>query len=563
MLRSALLVPFALVTLGPAALHGQEEPASLVLRNGRIVTLDEGRPEVRALAARGDEIVAIGSEAEVATWIGAGTQVIDLEGRLAIPGFIEGHAHFLGIGDSKMQLPLADARRWSDIVAMVELAADAARDDELIRGRGWHQEKWEVAPEGAVHGLPVHESLSAVSPRNPVVLVHASGHASFANARAMELAGIDAGTPDPPGGEIVRDASGEPIGVFRETAQSLLFRAMTRGAAPDGRRVAQLAAEECLAKGVTSFQDAGSSFDDVELLREMAESGELGVRLWMMLRVSNEELERRLPGYRVHGVGDEHLTVGGLKVSIDGALGPHGAWLLEPYEDLPESAGLNTVSVESVERLAELALEHGLQLCVHAIGDRANREVLDLMERAFADVDDGAALRWRIEHAQHLHPDDIPRFARLGVIAAMQGVHCTSDAPWIPQRLGDERARTGAYVWRDLLESGAIVTNGTDAPVEDVDPIASFHASVSRRLPNGEVFYPRQRMTRLEALRSYTLDAAYSAFEEDRKGSLSVGKLADITVLSLDILDVPEDRILDARVVHTIVGGEVRYTTER
>ncbi|MDH3786241.1 MAG: amidohydrolase family protein, partial [Acidobacteriota bacterium] len=248
-----------------------------------------------------------------------------------------------------------------------------------------------------------------------------------------------------------------------------------------------------------------------------------------------------------------------IKRYMDGALGSHGAWLLEPYNDLPETSGLNTHSIESIEQTARIALEHGFQFCVHAIGDRGNRETLDLFERIFAEYPDVNDLRWRIEHVQHLHPDDIPRFAELGVIAAMQGVHCTSDASWVPTRLGDQRSREGAYVWRSLRDSGAVVINGTDAPIEDVDPLANFYSAVTRRPAGGDPFYPEQAMTRLEALRAATLDAAYAARMEDRVGSLAVGKLADLVVLSDDLLTVPEERIPEIRVRLTMVGGKIRY----
>jgi predicted amidohydrolase YtcJ len=259
------------------------------------------------------------------------------------------------------------------------------------------------------------------------------------------------------------------------------------------------------------------------------------------------------------GHGGRRLTVRAIKHSIDGALGSRGAWLLEPYTDLPASTGLNTTPVETIARTAELAVEHGYQLCVHAIGDRGNREALDIFQRTFEAHPDRKDLRFRIEHAQHLHPDDIPRFAKLGVVASMQGVHCTSDGPWVPARLGERRSAEGAYVWQKLLRSGAVVSNGTDAPVEDVSPVASFYASVSRRLKDGSVFYPEERMSREEALRSYTYAAAYAAFEENEKGSLAVGKLADVTVLSQDILTVPEADIPRAEVVYTILGGKLAY----
>jgi hypothetical protein len=375
----------------------------------------------------------------------------------------------------------------------------------------------------------------------------------------MRLAGIDRSTANPRGGEILKDAQGDPIGVLRETAQGLVSRAQARRAerSRDRDETIRLAQEECLAKGVTSFQDAGSSFDTIDAFKSWAEQGKLKLRLWVMIRAGNEELARRSAQYRMTGVGDNHLTVRAIKVSIDGALGPHGAWLLEPYEDLPTSTGLNTVSLESLKETARLAAMHNYQLCVHAIGDRANREVLNVYEEAFRAQPVQASRRWRIEHAQHLHPDDIGRFAKLGVIASMQGIHCTSDAVFVVQRLGNRRAATGAYVWQSLIQSGAVVTNGTDVPVEDVDPIASFYASVSRKLASGTTFFPEQKMTREQALRSYTVQCAYAAFEEDVKGTLSPGKLADVVVLSQDLLTVPEDKILATKVELTIVGGKV------
>ena len=535
------------------------EHADLVLRNGTIVIVDDLIPEAEALAVRGDRIVAVGRSAEIDRHIGDETQVIDLEGRLAIPGFIEGHGHFLGIGDAKLQLDLRGAGSWADIVAMVEDAAARAHPGELIRGRGWHQDKWDPPPSPSVEGLPLHDALSAVTPVNPVFLRHASGHATLANAKAMELAGITADTPDPPGGEIVRDAAGNAIGAFRETAAGLLSAARRDATPGDPRRQAELAVRELLENGITSFQDAGASFATVDLYKDMVEDGSLGVRLWVMLRGSNTQLAEHMADYRIIGMGDDRLTVRAVKHQIDGALGSHGAWLLEPYADLSNSAGLNTTPLETIEETARLAIEHRFQLCVHAIGDRANRETLDLFERAFRATPEAQDFRWRIEHAQHLHPDDIPRFAELGVIASMQGTHATSDGSWVPDRLGARRSEEGAYVWRRLLDAGAVVSNGTDAPVEHVSPVASYYATVSRKLDDGSVFYPAQWLSRLDALRTYTINAAYAAFEEDLKGSLTPGKLADITVLSKNTLTVPEEEIPSTEVVYTIVGGRVMY----
>jgi predicted amidohydrolase YtcJ len=536
------------------------EPVDVVLHNGKIITVDELHPEVQALGIRGDQIVVVGTNEEVDAYIGETTEVIDLEGQLAVPGFIESHGHFLGVGNAQMQLRLMDAQNWEEIVAMVAAAVEEAQPGQLIRGRGWHQEKWNPLPERNVEGFPLHDQLSEVSPNNPVLLTHASGHATFANARAMEMSGITSATPDPDGGEILRDARGNPIGVFRETASRLLRGASADAIPPDPRRQAELAVQEALAKGITSFQDAGSSFETVELLKNMVDDGSLGIRLWVMLRESNEALAARGKDYRMIGYGDNRLTVRAIKRSIDGALGSRGAWLLEPYSDSPESTGLNTTTPESISETAAWAIDNDFQLCVHAIGDRANRETLDLYQRTFEANPDKTDLRWRDEHTQHLHPDDIPRFAELGVIAAMQGVHCTSDGPYVVARLGEQRAAEGAYVWKSLIETGAVVANGTDAPVEDVSPIASYYATVSRRLADGSVFFPEQRLSRLEALKTYTINAAFAAFEEDIKGSLTVGKLADITVLSKDVMTIPEDEISSTEVAYTIVGGRVMYS---
>ena len=547
-----------------------EGVADLVIRNGKVATLKEGAPEVSALAARAGRIVAVGNETDVASWIGVETYLIDLAGRLAIPGFIEGHGHFMSLGNSKMILNLTGANTWQEIVEMVATSVREAEPGSWVTGRGWHQEKWTVLPNPMIEGLPIHDGLSAVSPENPVVLTHASGHASFVNAKALEIAGITRDTKNPDGGEIVRDASGEPTGMLRETAQRLVREVFAHAEAGRSaeeiesveREKVRLANAELLRKGVTSFQDAGSGFATIDLLKRMAEEGKLPVRLYVMIRGGYDELAGRLADYRMIGYGDSRLTVRSIKQVIDGALGSHGAWLLQPYADMPSSSGLATNPPEQIERVARLAIEHGYQVNTHAIGDRGNREVLDLYERTFVDHRGRTDLRWRIEHAQHIDPVDIPRFGQLGVIASMQGIHQCSDGPWVMLRLGEGRARSGAYVWQDLMRAGAIVTNGTDVPVEDVDPLESYHCTVTRQLNNGSAFFADQAMTREEALRSYTISNAYAAFEEDIKGTLEVGKLADITILSQDILTIPVDEILETEVDFTIVGGQTLYIRE-
>jgi predicted amidohydrolase YtcJ len=547
--------------------------ADLVLKNGKIVTLDSATPQVTAVAVSGGKIVRAGSDAQMAQEIQPNTRVIDLGGRLAIPGFIEGHGHFTSLGQSKTELDLRGARTWDEIVAMVAAAAKEAKPGAWIQGRGWHQEKWDRTPVPDVRGFPVHASLSKASPNNPVLLEHVSGHAVFVNAAAMTRAGIGPSTSAPPGGEILKDASGNPTGLLNEAAQSLANNALQRDLArrsaaeqdTQAEREIDFAAQECLSKGITSFEDAGSPPETIERLRRRAERGGLPIRLWAMLRTSNDGFRVWIAAHpsRMIGLADNRLTVRANKEYMDGALGSRGAWLLEPYSDLPSSSGLNIQSIADIEQTAQIAIANGYQLAIHAIGDRANREVLNLYERVFLANPGKTDLRWRIEHAQHLNPADIPRFARLGVIAAMQGIHATSDGPMVIPRLGPKRAEEGAYVWRSLLESGTHIANGTDTPVEDVSPIECFYASVTRRMKSGETFYPAQKMTRIEALRSYTIENAYAAFEENLKGTLKPGLLGDITVLSRDILTVPDDQLLNTQVDYTIVGGKVAYQRVR
>jgi predicted amidohydrolase YtcJ len=558
----------AICSIALTTLRGQQPTpvaADLVLLNGKIVTLESAQPQVEALAIGGNRIAAIGTTTAIKRYVGEKTQVIDLNGQLVIPGFIEGHGHFTGVGLAKLNLDLMKTTTWDEIVGMVEQAARTAKPGQWIYGRGWHQEKWTAKPSPSVEGFPTHEALSRVSPANPVLLTHASGHATFANAKAMEVSGVTRDTPNPPGGDFLKDANGNPTGLFRETASRLIRsgtgepRRTPEEEVARARQILELASKEAVSKGITSFQDAGSSLEDVDLMKRMIDEHRIDVRLWVMLRVNNQALAANLAKYRTIDHGDGFLTVRAIKRSIDGALGSRGAWLLDEYSDKPDDIGRNTTSVEEIRETAKLAMQHGYQLCVHAIGDRANRETLDMFEQAFKANPDKKDLRWRIEHAQHLHPADIPRLGRLGVIASMQGVHCTSDAPFVIARLGETRAREGAYVWQKLMKTGAIVTNGTDAPVEDVDPIAGYYATVSRKTKNGSVFYPAQRMSRLEALRSYTISNAYAAFQESSIGSIKVGKYADAVVLSKDILAIPEDEIPSAEVVYTIVGGKIRY----
>jgi len=563
---SLVLTASACTTAGDS-----EDTADLVLRGGRVVTVDEALPEAEAVAIRGDRILFVGSDSEVEAYTGRATEVIDLAGRLAIPGFIEGHGHLMGLGQSRLQLDLMATASYQDLIDLVAEAVAGAQPGEWIVGRGWHQSKWDPAPDPAVRGFQTHHALSEVSPDNPVLLRHASGHASFANALAMELAEVNADTPDPDGGEIIRDEAGQPTGIFVETASGLVSAAYsasrdsmtTEEVQAENMRALLLAQEEAFSKGVTSFQDAGVGVETLEMYRRAIDDGELKLRVWAMVSAHLPNLAEVLPAHRVVGYGDNRLTVRAIKAYSDGALGSRGAWLLDPYDDDPGNTGHNTVPLEDIEAVVRLALQHEYQVCTHAIGDRANQEVLNLYASAFAEMPDAAEdIRFRIEHSQILHPYDVPRFADLGVVAAMQGIHAISDGPWTPDRLGDQRTQERAYQFRDLMDSGAIVMNGTDTPVEDVNPIPSFYGTVVGRMNNGEVLNPDQLMTRMEGLKAYTINAAYGAHEDFSKGSITPGKLADIVILSQDILEIPDDQILDTRVDVTVVGGEVVYTRE-
>lgn len=544
------------------------EYADTIISNGNVYTVNEDQPRAEAIAIKDGKILAVGTAKEMEAYQGETTKMIDAEGQFVMPGFIEGHGHFSGLGNSLMNLNFLKSKSWEEIVAMVAERAKETPEGEWITGRGWHQEKWTSPVEQNVLGYPYHDALSAVTPDHPVVLRHASGHSLFANAKAMELAGITVETPNPSGGEIVRDSRGRAIGVFEETAMAMINDAYAGYLAtlnPEQKKSnwlkgIELAEAECLSKGVTSFQDAGSSYQDIEWYKDLANQGDLDLRLWVMLRRPYAEMKDKMDGLPLIGYGKNFFTCKAIKTAVDGALGAFGAWLLEPYADKTDFVGQNTVPIEEVQNIAQLAWDHDMQLCVHAIGDKGNRVTLDIMEAVFAKDTSRSDHRWRIEHAQHLDTADIPRFRELGVIAAMQGIHCTSDAPFVEKRLGYERAKYGAYPWRSLIDNGAVVMNGTDTPVEDVDPIESYYASVTRkRADTGFEFFPEQAMTREEAIYSYTMANAYGAFEEDLKGSLEPGKMADIVILSKDLTSCKDEEILNTEVILTMVDGKIKY----
>lgn len=540
-----------------------------MIYGGPIYTVDTTQSTVEAVATKGNIILFAGSLAEAEAFKGEQTQLIDLEGRTMTPGLIEGHGHFMGLGYNEMNLDLMNTTSYQEIVDAVAERVKTAAPGEWITGRGWHQSKWDKMPEETVKGFQTHDLLSSVSPDNPVYLRHASGHAGFANAKAMEISGlkllpqegIDAFEVE--GGEVIRDALGRPTGVFNERAQTLITKNIPESTPETDRKAFELAVAACQRDGITGFHDAGIGRETIALFEEMKAEGKMNVRLYTMLTGWDPEL---LEEWYARGplVDPDHLlTIRSVKLNCDGALGSRGAWLLESYSDRPGHFGHETLPMEFVKETALNGLQHGFQVCSHAIGDRANREILDRYEAAFLEMPERTAdHRFRIEHAQHLHPEDIPRFAQLGVIPAMQAIHLSSDRPWAIDRLGEQRIIEGAYMWQSLLESGIPVVNGTDVPVEPLNPIPSFYASVSRKtlkgMPEGG-YEPKERMTREQALKSYTLDAAYGAFEEDIKGSITPGKLADFTIYSQDLMSVPEQDILNTEVVMTIFDGKIVY----
>ncbi len=539
-----------------------KEKADLVIHGGTIYTMNASKPSATGVAVKDGKIIFVGDAADAKEFIGDSSTTYDLKGATMVPGLIESHAHIMGVGYNLLDVDLMEVRSYEELVQIVAQASDNIPEGQWILGRGWHQDKWDQQPESKFKGFPTHHLLSEAVPDHPVLLSHASGHASLANAKAMELAGVTKNTPQPAGGEIFKGVDGNPTGIFNETAEGI-FNAVVPESTPEREAKAlELAIQECLENGITSLHNAGSGTNHINLFKQFAEQDRLKIRLYVMLNGRDTTL---LQSYFTNGpeIGlyDQHLTVRSIKLYADGALGSRGAWLLEEYTDAPGKHGHNVMPMDAIELVTRTGFKNGFQVCVHAIGDRANREVLDIFETTFGDQVN-TDHRFRIEHAQHIHLDDIPRFAELGVIASMQAIHMSSDRPWAIDRLGKQRIVDGAYVWQKLIQSGAKVINGTDAPVEPISPIASFYSSVTRKTLEGTPeggYEADQRMTREQALRSYTMDAAYGAFEEKVKGSIEVGKLADFTILSQDILQVPEDQILDTKIKATIIHGKIEY----
>ena len=538
----------------PLAAQTAAPPADLIVTNGRIYTADDTRPLVEAFAVRGNRIVFTGSAREASALRGPTTRVVDAGGRTIIPGMVDGHAHFAGLAQTLRAVDLTGTKSLDEVIERVRAKAATLPKGTWITGRGWDQNAW-----GDTR-FPTHDRLSAAVPDHPVMLVRVDGHANFVNAAAMQQAGVTRTTKDPSGGKIIRDAQGQPTGVFIDKAQDLVGDKVPELSRDEMRAALKDAVTLMHRYGLVGMHDAGASRANIDLFEEMAKQGELGLRLYVMIGDNAEALRHYFAMGPRSALYDGQVWVRAVKLYADGAMGSRGAALLEPYSDDPNNTGLLLSAPSHILEVAEAGLKAGFQINTHAIGDRGNRVVLDAYEKALATVP-RADHRFRVEHAQILHQDDIPRFAQLGVIPSMQASHQTSDMYWIGKRLGPTRLY-GAYAWQSLLQTGVVIPNGSDFPVEAVNPLISFHASIARQdardWPAGG-WYPEQRMSREDALRSMTLWPAYAGFQEKEMGSLTPGKYADFVMLDQDIMRVPVELVLKTQVVSTWVGGRMVY----
>lgn len=526
----------------------------LVVTNARIYTSDVNRPVAEALAVRGGRIAFVGSNRGALALAGPRTERLDLAGKTVIAGMVDAHAHLLGLGQALRTVDLTGTRSYDEVVARVAERAKTARTGEWIRGRGWDQNDW------ADTRFPTHAALSRAVPNNPVYLTRVDGHAALVNAKALELAQVTAATPDPSGGRFIRDSANNPTGVLVDNAQGVVSRVIPAASRAELREQTVAAIAEANRWGLTGIHDAGVGPEGIAVYEELAKEGRYNLRNYVMIRSNDSVLDAFMRRGPQNGLHDGRLWIRAIKITADGALGSRGAALLEPYSDDPDNTGLLTTPPERIRSVAVRALRAGFQLNVHAIGDRGNRVVLDQFEAALREVP-AADHRFRIEHAQILRYQDIPRFAELDVIPSMQGSHQTSDMYWVPNRIGWARAQ-GAYAWRSLLNTGVVIPNGSDFPVEAVNPLISFHSFFTRQ--DGDNFpaggwMPEQRTTRQEALLSITLWPAYAAFMESQSGTLTPGKYADFVVLDRDIMTVAPEEILGTRVLRTVLAGRTVY----
>ena len=540
----------------PAFLSAQRAaaPADLIVYNARVYTVDDAHPVASAFAVRDGLIAVVGSDQEALTLRGPASRMLDAHGNTILPGIVDAHAHLLNLGLSLASVNLADTRSYDEVIKRVTDRLPSFQSGKWILGRGWDQNKW-----GDTR-FPSHDALSRVTPNNPVALTRIDGHAILANAAAMKAAGITAATKDPTGGRLERTATGEPTGVFVDNAMHLIDRVIPPATKEDMHQATLAAIKEANRYGLVGVHDAGETKQVIDLFEEMAKAGEFALRGYIMITDDSASLAAYFGRGPQSALYDGHLWIRSIKLYADGALGSRGAALLDPYADDANNIGLLRTPPEHMKEVAIHALRSGFQVATHAIGDRGNRVTLDVYEAALAAVPT-ADHRFRIEHAQVINFADIPRFAKLGVIPAMQAVHQSSDMTWAPTRLGYART-LGAYAWRSLLNTGVIIPNGSDFPVERVNPLYSFHAAVSRAddndwPPGG--WFPAEKMTREEALKSITIWPAIAAFQEKTMGSLTPGKYADFVILDQDLMRVPEQLILKTHVLSTYIGGKSVY----
>lgn len=527
----------------------------MIVVNGRIYTVDDSRPMVSAFAVRNGRILFAGSEREVRSLAGATTRVVDVGGATVIPGMVDAHAHLVGLGNSLANVNLAGSQTYAEVISRVVARAKDVKPGEWIFGRGWDQNRW---PEKE---FPTHEALTKAFPDNPVVLTRIDGHALLANAMAMRAAKITAATPDPSGGRILRLSDNSPSGVFVDNAEGLINRAEPSPTRDQITKAILAAIAEANRWGLIGIHDAGEPRGIIDIYESLAKQGKYNLRNYVLVSGDSSDVMHYTALGPRSDLYDGRIWVRSIKLYADGALGSRGAALLAPYSDDAGNTGLLVTPPADLERVAELALRKGFQVAVHAIGDRGNRVVLDAFDQALKAVPT-ADHRFRIEHAQVISPPDIPRFAALGVIPSMQASHQTSDMRWAETRLGPDRIK-GAYAWRSLLNTGVIIPDGSDFPVEEVNPLISFHSAVTRQdatnWPQGG-WYPDQAMTRVEALKAMTIWPAYAGFQEKIMGSITPGKYADFVVLDRDIMTVPASDILQTRVNSTWIGGKSVYT---
>jgi predicted amidohydrolase YtcJ len=553
MMVRALAAAVALLSLGQAT-----ATPDLIVHNARIYTVDANRTTAEAIAVRGDRIVRVGANSDVLSLRGPSTRAIDARGAAIVPGLHDAHAHFTGLGASMQSIDLRGTTSYEQVVSAVRQRAAAVRPGEWVVGRGWDQNDW---PDKQ---WPSHDLLSAASPDNPVYLTRVDGHAGLVNRRAMDLAGLSAATADPAGGRLIRGAGNQPSGVLIDTAQGLVSSRIPPVSTAQLEEQILLADRESRRLGLTTVHDAGTDGRTVDAYKRLIDAGRLKTRLYVMLRGSLPVLQAAFDKGPIVDYGNHRLAVRAIKVVADGALGSRGAAMLEPYSDEPSTTGLITTPPDEVYAQTLAASKAGFQTAIHAIGDRGNRVAMDTFERVQREVPGARALRMRNEHAQILDRAEIPRFARLNVIASMQPTHATSDMPWVPARIGRERMEEGAYVWRKLIASGATIAAGSDFPVELPNPMLGFYAAITRQDPTGRPaagWMPGERLSRDEALAAFTRNAAFAAHTETVIGSLESGKLADFVVLSKDIMRVPPPEIVTTTVRMTIVGGEIVYSS--